>query len=420
MFLDKAKIYIKAGNGGNGVVSFHREKYVAKGGPDGGDGGNGGSIYFLADESLNTLISFRYTQHYRAENGDNGGKKTQSGKSGKDLVISVPPGTVVRDAEDMRIIADVYTPGEKILIQKGGKGGRGNARFATPTRRSPSFSEQGVRTEEHGVILELMTVADVGLIGFPNVGKSTLLSVVSAAKPKIANYHFTTLTPNLGVVKYYDKSFVVADIPGLIEGAADGAGLGHDFLRHVNRVRLLVHVIDISAEEGRDFIEDYEIIRGEIASYSEELISKPELIAANKIDVASDYAERVKKLEETAERKVYPVSAVTTEGVERLVRAMAEELEKLPPAEPLRHEEFMWEERDKSEFFIEKEEDGAYRVTGGLVEDLARRVVLSDTESFRYFQKVLKDKGVLETLEQEGILDGDTVRVLDIEFEYIV
>ena len=264
MFLDVAVIYCKAGNGGDGVVAWHREKYVATGGPDGGDGGNGGSIYFQADRSMNTLISFRYTQHWNAENGANGAGKKCSGKSGADLIIKVPCGTIIRDAETNGIIADVFNDGEKVLVFKGGRGGRGNARFATPTHRSPGYSEHGEKTEKHKIKLELKTIADVGLVGFPNVGKSTLLSVISAARPKIANYHFTTLSPNLGMVEYFGDSFVVADIPGLIEGASEGVGLGHSFLRHVERVRVIVHLIDISGSEGRNPIEDYKAIRKEL------------------------------------------------------------------------------------------------------------------------------------------------------------
>ena len=288
MFLDTVVIYCKAGNGGNGAVSFHREKYVAKGGPDGGDGGRGGNIYAIADKSLNTLIDYRYNQHFRAQNGQPGSGNTMFGAAGEDIILRVPCGTVIKDAESGGVIADVFHEGEKILLLKGGKGGRGNAKFCTPTRRTPAFAENGEITEERKFRLELKTIADVGLVGFPNVGKSTLLSVISAARPKIANYHFTTLSPNLGVVKNFDDSFVVADIPGLVEGASEGVGLGHDFLRHVDRCRLIIHVVDVSGIEGRDPIEDFEKINFELRNFDEELGSRPQIVAANKCDLATE------------------------------------------------------------------------------------------------------------------------------------
>ncbi|MBR6751483.1 MAG: GTPase ObgE [Clostridia bacterium] len=416
MFLDLAVIYCKAGNGGDGVVSWHREKYVPTGGPDGGDGGKGGDIYFEADPSLNTLISFRYTQRFKAGNGENGSKKNCTGKNGEDLIIKVPRGTVIRDAETNGIIADIFNYGEKVLVFKGGKGGRGNARFATATHRSPGFSEMGYKTEERKIRLELKTIADVGLVGFPNVGKSTLLSVISAARPKIANYHFTTLSPNLGVVSHYDDSFVVADIPGLIEGASEGAGLGHSFLRHVDRVRLIVHLVDISGSEGRDPYEDYITIRKELENYSAELATRPEIVVVNKCDILYD-EEEISRFEEKIGKKVLKLSAVTHVGVEELKTKISETLKELPALAPLEFVPFEYEEKDRTSFEVNRVGDMFY-VTGGFIEDLARRVVLNDGDSFRWFQKVLRDKGVIDKLKEMGVKDGDIIAILDIEFEY--
>ncbi len=417
MFLDVAIIYCKAGNGGDGAVAWHREKYVATGGPDGGDGGNGGSVYFQADRSMNTLISFRYTQHFKADNGENGSGKKCSGKAGKDLIIKVPCGTIIKDAETDGIIADVFNDGEKVLIFKGGRGGRGNARFATPTHRSPGYSEHGERTETRKIKLELKTIADVGLVGFPNVGKSTLLSVISAARPKIANYHFTTLSPNLGMVDYYGDSFVVADIPGLIEGASEGVGLGHSFLRHVERVRLIVHLVDISGSEGRNPVEDYKAIRKELENYSYDLAELPEIIVANKCDLLYGDETYIEELEKLTGNKVLQISAATTDGIQELKKVVATRLKELPPLAPLEFEPFTYEEKDRSSFEINVE-DGVYYVTGGYVEELARRVVLSDYDSFRWFQRCLRDKGVIDALKEAGMQDGDTVCIMDVEFEY--
>lgn len=418
MYLDKAKIYIKAGDGGNGITSFRHEKYVEFGGPDGGDGGRGGNVYFMGDASLNTLIDFRYSQHFRAGAGQNGQAANRVGKRGEDVIIKVPLGTVVKDAETGDVVADIMTDGEKLLILEGGAGGRGNARFSTATRRSPTFSEHGRKTEEYGVILELMTVADVGLVGFPNVGKSTLLSVVTAAKPKIANYQFTTLVPNLGVVKHYDDSFVIADIPGLIEGAADGAGLGHDFLKHINRVRLIVHLVDISESDGRNFLEDYEIIRGELASYSDELIRKPEIVVATKADSVADAEERAAKLSELIGKPVHIISAVTHQGLKELVDLIYRELKELPEEEAPVYEKYEFAKKDTQSYTIEEVEEGVYEVYGGWVEELARKIVLSSVESNRFFQKQLEDKGVIKELKRRGMKDGDTVIIMDVEFEY--
>lgn len=418
MFLDKAKIFIKAGNGGNGCTSFHHEKFVEFGGPNGGDGGNGGSVYVEGDASKNTLIDFRYTQHFRAENGANGQKANKVGKRGQDLIIKVPLGTVVRLADDGRIVTDIIEDKQRVLLVKGGIGGRGNARFSTATRRAPKFSEHGRKTEEIGIVLELMTVADVGLIGFPNAGKSTLLSVISAARPKIANYQFTTLTPNLGTVKYYDDSFLVADIPGLIEGAADGQGLGHDFLRHVNRVRLLVHLVDIAETDGRNYLDDYDVIRKELKNYNPELAEREEIIVANKIDLVPDYEERIAALEKKTGKKVYPLSGVTTHGVKELKDIIYKTLGSIPPIAPLEYDEIDLNARDREEFFVDKLEEHTYEVYGGFVEELARKVVLSSPDSFNYFQKQLVDKGVIKALKCAGMEDGDTVVILDIEFTY--
>ena len=315
MFLDIATVFVKAGNGGDGVVSFHTEKYVAKGGPDGGDGGKGGDVIFKVDNNASTLIDFRFAKHFRAENGGNGAGKNCTGKSGKDLVIKVPQGTVIRDKKSGKAIADMFYPDSVFVCCKGGMGGKGNARFATAQRKAPRFCQLGEKTTERELLLELKTIADVGLVGFPNVGKSTILSVVSGAKPKIANYHFTTLTPNLGAVRFRDKSFVLADIPGLIEGAKEGAGLGHKFLRHIERVRLIVHVVDISGSEGRDPYKDYLTINDELAGYSEKLAALPQIVCANKCDLLQEKSALNEFAEKTG-NKVFPVSAITHEGVE--------------------------------------------------------------------------------------------------------
>ncbi len=417
MFLDVATIYIKAGNGGDGAVSWHREKYVAAGGPDGGDGGKGGDIYFEASAAMNTLAAFRYSQHFRAENGANGSGRNCTGRAGKDVVVKVPCGTVVKDAESGGIIADVYKEGERVLVLQGGRGGRGNAKFATAKRRSPGFSETGERTVERKIILELKTIADVGLVGFPNVGKSTLLSVISAARPKIADYHFTTLSPNLGTVVYGDESFVVADIPGLIEGASKGVGLGHSFLRHVERVRLIVHLVDISGIEGRDPAEDYKAIRKELTEYSPELGALPEIVVANKCDLQPDES-AFEALEKVCGSKVLRISAATTAGIEEFKRVISAKLEELPPAEPLRFVPFEYEAKDRDSFEVHKE-NGVYYVTGGYVEELARRVVLNDGDSFRWFQRALREKGVIAELKAQGIEDGDVVDIMGVEFEYV-
>lgn len=419
MFIDVQRIFIKAGDGGDGCTSFYTEKYVSKGGPDGGDGGRGGDIIFEADASQSSLLSFRYSQHFKAENGARGAGSYGNGKNGKDTVIKVPAGTVIKDAETGGIVADMYRVGDRVTVLSGGRGGKGNARFKSSRRQAPRFSQTGEKTVERAVILELKTIADVGLVGFPNVGKSTLLSVVSAARPKIAGYHFTTLSPNLGVVNYYDKSFTVADIPGLIEGAGEGAGLGHDFLRHVDRVRLIVHVIDISGSEGRDPVEDYRIINSELKTYNKALSKVKQIVVLNKADLLADDSDAVERFKRETKKRVVVMSAALHEGRDKLIETVAKALEKLPPAEPLRFEPFTYTRPDARGFEIVRDTDGGYEVTGGMMEELARNVVLDSYDSFNFFQRKLKELGVIKALRAAGAGDGDTVRILDIEFEFV-
>lgn len=419
MFIDKVKIYIKAGNGGNGSASLHTEKFVPNGGPDGGDGGKGGDIVFVATASENTLNTFHFQKHFRAENGENGGKKNCYGKCGQNLEISVPVGTVIKTA-DGRILADMFSDGQRAVVAKGGKGGRGNRHFATPRRRSPSFAEHGVKTEEHEVVLELKTIADVGLVGFPNVGKSTLLSVVSDAKPKIANYHFTTLSPNLGVVSYYDKTFVVADIPGLIEGASDGAGLGHSFLRHIERTRVLVHVLDISGSEDRDPLQDFQLINNEIYSYDEALRALPMIVVANKMDMPNSETNLARFVEKYGKQyKIIPATTIIHEGVSELLSALVEVLDTLPPLEPLSFQPLTLDVEETEDFSVDILEEDVFEVVGGLVAKLARKVNMDDYDSFAYFQRVLKQKGVIKALRAAGARDGSTVIVGELEFDFV-
>lgn len=418
MFLDIATIFVKAGNGGDGVVSFHTEKYVAQGGPDGGDGGNGGDIVFVVDKSASTLIDFKFAKHFRAEDGSNGGAKNCKGRSGKDLYIKVPKGTVIKEKKTGNVLADMFYDDSEFLLQKGGLGGKGNARFATAQRKAPRFSQKGEKTQEVELTLELKTIADVGLVGFPNVGKSTILSVISSAKPKIANYHFTTLTPNLGVVKYYDKDFVVADIPGLIEGASEGAGLGHNFLRHIERVRLIVHVVDISGIEGRDPYEDYLTINKELEGYSEKLASLPQIVVANKCDLIQD-DEAIEEFEKKLGQKVIRISAIANDGTSKMLDEISRRLETLPQSEPLETVAFDENRNDSTSYIVTIDEDGVFEVHGGLINMLIRNVVLDDYESFRYFQKTLKDRGVIKALYKNGCKEGDTVRIGDIEFDFV-
>ncbi len=419
MFIDKVKIYIKAGNGGNGSASLHTEKYVANGGPDGGDGGKGGDIVFEATTAENTLNAFHFQKHFRAEDGENGSRKNCYGKQGKDLIVRVPVGTVVKTV-DGEIVADMYADGQRTVIAAGGKGGRGNRHFATARRQSPSFAEHGVKTKEHEVVLELKTIADVGLVGFPNVGKSTLLSVVSDAKPKIANYHFTTLSPNLGVVGYYDKSFVMADIPGLIEGASEGAGLGHSFLRHIERTRILVHVLDISGSEGRDPLDDFELINHEIYTYDEALKQLPMVVVANKMDMPNAEENLARFREKYGDKyTIIPMMTLIHEGVDKLLETIVGILETLPEPKPLEYTPVSLDKEVEETFEIEELEEDVFEVTGGLVEILSRKVNLDDYDSFRYFQRVLKDKGVIAELRKRGAKDGSTVIVGDIEFDFV-
>ncbi|MEG2456991.1 MAG: GTPase ObgE [Clostridia bacterium] len=419
MFFDYAQIFVKAGDGGDGVVSFNREKYIMAGGPDGGDGGRGGDIIFIADEGLNTLAEFKYKRHFRAEDGLKGEAKNCYGKSGNSLTVRVPVGTVIKDAKSGTVVADMSIGGAQKVLLRGGNGGRGNARFATPTRRTPSFSQRGVKTEEHELVLELKTIADIGLVGFPNVGKSTLLSVLTSAKPKIANYHFTTLSPNLGVAKIYDSTIVIADIPGLIEGASDGAGLGHDFLRHIERVRIIVHLVDISGSEGRDPYDDYIKINKELENYSTRLSGLKQIVVANKCDMITD-ENVVKEFETKAKVKVFEISAITQKGLKELLEEMYKQLQSSPVAEPIYVDNnFAFEIFDNQSYEIEREDDGTFVVSGGFIDMLAKNVIISDPESFRYFQKMLIDRGIIDALRLKGAKDGDSIVVADIEFEFV-
>lgn len=421
MFVDVAKIYVKAGDGGHGAVSFRREKYVPFGGPDGGDGGKGGDVIFVVDKGLRTLLDFRYKKKYIAMTGESGGTNNKFGKDGEDLIIKVPPGTVIKDAETDRIIADLKDESDVAVVARGGRGGRGNTKFATPTRQAPNFAEPGMPGEERWIVLELKLIADVGLVGFPNVGKSTILSMVTGAKPKIANYHFTTLTPNLGVVDLPGvKSFVLADIPGIIEGAHEGAGLGIDFLRHIERTRVLIHVIDVSGTEGRDPIEDFYQINEELKLYNEKLSKKPQIVAANKMDIpgAEENFERLKAEMDKHGIKVFKISAATNQGLKELMQYVAQVLENAPyEEEPLG--EFYIPEDKKFTYTIKRADDGAFEISGSFVDRLLLSVNIYDSESLKYFHKVLERKGIIEELKQMGIKDGDIVRMNDFEFEFV-
>lgn len=420
MFTDKVKITIKSGDGGDGMNSFKSYKGKPACGPDGGDGGNGGNVFIVADKNVNDLLSFRYVSKYVAGNGERGGTNKCFGRGGDDVIIKVPLGTVVKDLETGAVIADMFADGEKKLIAEGGRGGKGNVRFTTSRRHAPNFAQKGEKTEPHVLQLELKVIADVGLIGFPNVGKSTLLSKISAAKPKIANYHFTTLSPNLGVVKYYDNSFVAADIPGLIEGAAEGAGLGHDFLRHIERTRMLVHVIDASGTEGRDPVEDFKKINAELKVYSKKLAKLPQVIALNKCDVYGA-EENVKAFKKKYCRryKIFPITAVSGEGTEKLVAAVFDKLQQLPPVSRVESDE-AFTYRKSGDLGFEIYMDGeVYVIVGALVDMLCRNVVLNDPDSMAYFQKILREKGVISKLKEMGIKENDTISIGDVEFEFI-
>ncbi|HCR74323.1 MAG TPA: GTPase CgtA [Ruminococcus sp.] len=422
MFVDKARIKVKAGDGGDGAVSFHREKYVAAGGPDGGDGGKGGDVIFIADDNMSTLIDFKYKKKYLASKGQNGGAKRCSGKNAENLIVKVPRGTVVKDAGTGRIIADLSSDEPKI-IAKGGRGGKGNSNFATSTRQIPKFAKPGYPGQEFDVILELKLLADVGLVGFPNVGKSTLISVVSAAKPKIANYHFTTLTPVLGVVRTAaEKSFVMADIPGLIEGASDGAGLGHEFLRHVERCRLIVHVLDVSGIEGRNPAEDFEKINRELSNFSEYLAECPQIVAGNKCDIASpEQIAEIKSFIESKGLQFFEISAAAAKGTSELINAVSAKLDTLPPVREFQPDEFIEPQQNVSDrsFEIEIDEYGVYCVSAAWLEPIMRTVDMDDYSSLQYFQKVLRTSGIIDRLEEMNINEGDTVSIMGWEFDYL-
>lgn len=422
MFTDYTKIIIKSGDGGNGAATFRREKYVAAGGPDGGDGGKGGDIYFQVDKDKNTLIDFRYNKKFKAKNGENGSGSNCNGKYGEDLYIKVPIGTIIRDAQTNKVIADLSKPNQIELVLKGGRGGRGNSHFKTSTRQAPRFSEDGDKGEEKEVILELKLLADVGLLGFPNVGKSTFLSKVTDARPKIANYHFTTLEPNLGVVKTKDgDGFVIADIPGIIEGASEGVGLGIQFLRHVERTRLLLHFIDVSGQEGRDPVQDYKTINDELKKYSEKLSTRKQIIVATKIDSMQDDT-KYKELEELAKKEnleFYKISSVTGEGVQELIDHVSQLLKMLPKEELIEAEEKMvYTLPDKDKEWEAKRQGNVFYVTGRAVDRLMGRINIEDNESMYYFHKCLKNMGIDDKLKELGICDGDTVYISDWELEW--
>ncbi len=422
MFIDIAKINLKAGKGGDGAVAFRREKYEPAGGPYGGDGGNGGNIIIQGDEGIRTLMDFRYKRSYKAENGENGKTKKQFGKKGQDLILRVPVGTLVKDGDSGKVIVDIKEHNQSFIIAKGGKGGRGNAKFATPTRQAPRFAEPGTKGEERTVILELKLLADVGLIGFPNVGKSTILSILSEAKPKIANYHFTTLKPNLGVVRVdEEQSFVIADIPGLIEGAHQGVGLGHDFLRHVERTKILVHVLDASGIEGRNPIEDFYKINEELIQYNPKLKEKHQIIVANKMDLfqSKEWIDKVKEEFEPLGYEVFPLSAATMEGINRLKYGIWEVLKDIE----IEYETFdekadiTFEEPEKDAIIVRKE-NGIYIVEGSFIERLIYSTNFDNHDSLRYFQNTIRQRGVVDQLKELGIEENDTVLICGYEFEF--
>ena len=423
MFIDKARIFVKSGNGGNGAVSFRREKYVPAGGPDGGDGGNGASVIFEVDLGLRTLMDFKYQRKYVAEHGEDGSKKRKAGRNGEDLILKVPPGTIIRDEATGLVIADLKEEGDRAVVAKGGRGGKGNQHFANAVRQAPAFARSGSDGVEKWVVLELKMIADVGLLGFPNVGKSTFLSVVTKAKPKIANYHFTTLTPNLGVVKTkFGESFVLADIPGLIEGAAEGVGLGHDFLRHVERTKVLIHIVDISGLEGRDALDDFDKINGELKLYNEKLATRPQVVVANKMDILEDESifDEFKNELEGRGYKVFKMSAATRQGVDDVIAYVSELLREAEEIELVSEEEMFRPELDEvqDEGLQIDIEDGVYVVTGKSLRRIMYSVNFDDMESLQYFQKAMESQGVFDRLREMGIEDGDTVRIYEIEFEF--
>ncbi len=418
-FVDRAPLTAKAGNGGNGCVSFHREKFVQNGGPDGGDGGRGGDVVLLADENMHTLLDFRFHSKYAAENGQDGASARRVGKSGEALVIKVPVGTVVRDKESGRVVADMYEAGRQKVLLRGGRGGWGNSHFATPTRQAPNFAKPGMKTDAVEFVLELKTIADVGLVGFPNVGKSTLLGRVTSAKPKIANYHFTTLTPNLGIARVDDTDFVMADIPGIVEGASEGVGLGYEFLRHVERTRLLIHVVDASGIEGRIPTEDLDILNRELEKYGT-LAEKPQIIAANKMDLG-DGEEGLSMLREhVGDRvKVFPISAATGLGVDALMRECVRQLSLLPPREPFPEEEWIPETLRQENSFTVTVEDGVFVLSGRGAEQLVDSVNFEDEESMNWFHRTMRLSGMIDALRNAGAKEGSTVRMCDLEFDFV-
>lgn len=423
MFIDRVKIFISSGKGGDGKVSFRREKYVPSGGPDGGDGGKGGSIIFEVDSGTNTLIKFRHNKHYKAQDGENGGARRCSGKDAMDLVIKVPQGTVIKEAETGQVMADLFGIDTQKVLLNGGRGGKGNQHFATPTRQAPRYAQGGQEGRSYWVTLELKMIADVGLVGYPNVGKSTLLSMVSNAQPKIANYHFTTLSPNLGVVRTnYGKEFVMADIPGLIEGAADGVGLGHSFLRHIERTKVLLHVVDASGSEGRDPVEDIKAIKKELDLYNPEMLkNKPQLIAANKMDIESA-ADHIQNIIDEFEPKgipVFPISAAGNQNLQELLEAVTNILVNLPEETVIFKEEFKEEEKDENApFVVTKVDENYYLVEGVGVEKVIGYTSLDTEKGFAFFQQYLREKGIVDALKEAGIQEGNTVRIYNLEFEY--
>jgi GTP-binding protein len=423
-FVDRAKITIISGKGGNGAVSFRREPYVPEGGPDGGDGGKGGDVVFQADRNMRTLMDFRYQRKYQAENGQDGMKKKCFGKNGADLIIKVPTGTVIIDAATDRIMKDLVNDGDKYVAARGGKGGKGNVHFTNSVRQAPNFAEAGGAAKEREVILEMKLLADVGLVGFPNVGKSTLLSVSTKANPKIANYHFTTITPNLGVVEIFDKSFVMADIAGIIEGAADGAGLGHFFLKHIERTRVLIHVVDVSGCEGRDPKEDFDKINKELGLYSEKLTKKPQIVAANKIDLISEDDPKYIEFKEYVESKgykVFPMSAPINIGVKEVLGEAARMLEELPYEPELEYEEFNVDVDDIDpnyrEVYVERE-GNIFVLSGGQLEKIFNSTNFNDTGSLRYLYKYIEKSGAIAKMKEMGLEEGDTVKIKNFEMEF--
>ncbi len=423
MFIDRTNIHIKGGNGGNGCVSFYRAKYITHGGPDGGDGGKGGDIIFIADKNITTLQDFRYKRTFKAQSGEDGGKRNCSGKDAENIYIKVPVGTLIKEKNSDKVMADMVNDGEEVILIKGGKGGRGNQHFATPTRQAPRYCEQGKQSKEYDVVLELKLLADVGIIGFPNVGKSTFLSMATNANPKIANYHFTTLTPNLGVAySKWGTSFVLADIPGLIEGASEGAGLGHFFLRHIERTKVLIHMVDASGVEGLDPIEAIEKINSELKAYNERLLELPQIIAANKMDLpeAEENLKRIKEKYEPNGTLVFALSAATNEGIDDILHACAEILKNEPKTIVFEadYEEFDEVEIEEKPFTITKDDDNYYSVYGEGIAKMLGRTNIETEKGFAFFQKYLKDKGIIEELISIGLQDGDTVKVCDLEFDY--